>query len=259
MRNNMEKVITTTSMLIRTWSWPWWPWWRWWRGRASWESSRSGRRLFTKGLSSSRCRTIKLCWWWCIRHGKVGGFKKLSTFLVKLLLLHHGIIFVDSVVILLISLDHVDLVDLFIIFAVNLTTSSTWRWTLINNNLTRQRYLSCSRKGSWKRLFSALFDHFVRERLKNWKRFHSQCKEFYIAEDKCEGEAASLVWKHQDETCNRFRRNSSLHILYSMIKTCKTIVMNSVLFRLKSAFCKYFRCCCLGYSAFAHNHFCFMK
>ena len=31
-----------------------------------------------------------------------------------------------------------------------LPTSSTWRWTLINNNLTRQQYLSCSRKGSWK-------------------------------------------------------------------------------------------------------------
>ena len=49
------------------------------------------------------------------------GFKKLSTFLVKLLLLHRGIIFVDSVLILLISLDHVVLIDLFILFAVNFT------------------------------------------------------------------------------------------------------------------------------------------
>ena len=49
------------------------------------------------------------------------GFKKLSTFLVKVLLQHRGIIFVDSVLILLISLDHVVLVDLFILFAVNLT------------------------------------------------------------------------------------------------------------------------------------------
>ena len=49
------------------------------------------------------------------------GFKKFSTFLVKLLLLHRGIIFVDSVLILLISLDHVVVIDLLILFAVNFT------------------------------------------------------------------------------------------------------------------------------------------
>ena len=196
----------------RSW-WNQWCWWRWWRGRGSWGSWRWGPRHCNRDQNSFR-------WWWSIVGPMVDNHRKPSLFptipfngdrlqkIIKIFCIfpswpshpcHHDSLECDLLYLLHCYYEQKTLKAL-------IEVEHWWLqrniWTQNDNAKLKglgktNNYIDCGTITSICRLSTYnihiyLFLHILKQRWWWW---------FPSAEDNCEGETASLAWKHEDEDC----------------------------------------------------------